>query len=812
MSLVSQDQISNSRWLYFYIALSGLGSLLMFFLVRGSLPIEGQAAEAYYQEIIETEEKLSYLDKKLLEAKYSQDKLNLDLITNVESFVVGLEQLRNTPQFLTRSQREIIENKLETQELLLDDKLELLQRLESSEGALYQSCLYIPQLKNELLSSDRLFASDLSINSQLISSLGDLLKNSIDYCQNRNSLKIAEIKNNFEAVETLLEQAEFAKYKIIVTEFNNYGKNLIAHENLNQAIFDQLDLEPIRNSQRKLEEVYHLAYQDKTELISLYRLLLAIYFLIITIFIAYRIINHLSTTNSNIVEVLEGLTEELETKVEQRTALLEESIQNTESALSQAQNANQAKSRFLANMSHELRTPLNAILGFTQLMCRDGTIASEHQDNLKIINRSGEHLLKLINDILEMSKIEVGRITLNETKFDLYNMLDSLEQMLRLKIKAKNLTLVFRIEPSVPQFIYTDEGKLRQIMINLLGNALKFTEVGGITLTVKMQAITAKENQIDFLFSDTYSLYFAVQDTGPGIEPAEREKLFSPFEQTETGRTSNEGTGLGLSICHKFVELMGGELKVDSKIGRGSTFYFDILIRQQDEISTVDHLDLNEQRQIISLAPNQPKYRILAVDDVDPSRILLKKLLSAIGYEVQVAANGYEAIEKWQKWQPHLILMDMRMPVMNGYEATRRIKSQSNESKIIIIALTASAFEEEKVKILSAGCDDFMRKPFQDRELLAKIGQYLKVKYIYEAESTKSVTPVPVELTTEDIAVMSLKWRSQLYQAASRVDNQEIHDLIAEIPAEYASLAISLENLVEDFRCDKIIDLVESPS
>jgi CheY-like chemotaxis protein len=386
--------------------------------------------------------------------------------------------------------------------------------------------------------------------------------------------------------------------------------------------------------------------------------------------------------------------------------------------------------------------------------------------------------------------------------------------MLRLKAKAKNLILTFKIANNVPKFIYTDEGKLRQIIINLLGNALKFTSQGSITLTVQLEDnIKLVKDQIDFLFSDTSSLYFAVEDTGPGIEPEEMGQLFSPFEQTKIGRISNEGTGLGLSICQKFVDLMGGELKVKSSVGQGSVFSFNILIRVQDTAigETIEQTPIKTQK-ILGLAPNQPKYRILAVDDVAPSRLLLKKLLSGIGFEVQEAGNGQEAVQLWQEWHPDLILMDMRMPVMDGYEATKQIKSQPQGEKTIIIALTASAFEEERVVILAAGCDDFMRKPFYETELLEKIGQFLNVNYLYEEVVESSVTEqlsLP-ELTVESLAVMSLEWRSQLYEAAAKVDNQEILQLLAEIPQEYESLAKGLEDLVEQFRCDKIIDLTKS--
>jgi len=562
----------------------------------------------------------------------------------------------------------------------------------------------------------------------------------------------------------------------------------------------------------EIEKVYEMQYNKATNRVVIYRLLTGSLFLSIVSFIVYKIIDNLIKTNQKIIKILEKFTEELETKVEQRTAQLEESIQTTEAALAQAQNANQAKSRFLANMSHELRTPLNAILGFTQLMCRDLSLKPDHQENLRIINRSGEHLLKLINDILEMSKIEVGQITLNENTFDLYLMLKSLEEMLQLKAKAKNLNLTFNIESDVPRHIHADEGKLRQIIINLLGNALKFTQEGSITLTVQVKnQAKQQEDSIDLLFSDTCSLYFSVEDTGPGIEAEEMNQLFSPFGQTKTGRQSKEGTGLGLSICQKFVDLMGGKLQVESALNKGSLFFFKILIVAK-KVTTIEHKSDRETRKIVGLAPKQPQYRILAVDDVPASRLLLKKMLSSWGFEVEEAENGQEAINMWSSWHPHLILMDMRMPIMDGYEATRRIKSQPQGKKPVIIALTASAFEEERVVILSAGCDDFMRKPFYETELLEKMGQHLGINYLYEDEISprQKNESINQELTKESLAVMPPKWLTQLHEAATRVDNHEIFQLLSEIPDEYDSLAKDIKALVEHFRCDKIIDLTES--
>lgn len=245
-------------------------------------------------------------------------------------------------------------------------------------------------------------------------------------------------------------------------------------------------------------------------------------------------------------------------------------------------------------------------------------------------------------------------------------------------------------------------------------------------------------------------------------------------------------------------------------MGQGSVFYFQIPLREQEVTAAIANQQA-KQRKVIALAENQPSYRILAVDDVPASRLLLNKLLTTIGFEVREAGDGLEAIALWQQWHPHLILMDMRMPIIDGYEATQRIKAEPEGKSTVVIALTASAFEEERVEILSAGCDDFMRKPFQEAELLTKIGQYLGVNYLYEAaESSGEGENLPTELTSASLAVMPESWRSQLYDAAAQVDNEEIFQLLKEIPEDYQALAQGLADLAEQFRCDRIIDLAKS--
>jgi PAS domain S-box-containing protein len=481
-------------------------------------------------------------------------------------------------------------------------------------------------------------------------------------------------------------------------------------------------------------------------------------------------------------------------------------------ALAAAQAASIAKSRFLSNMSHELRTPLNAILGFSQMMARSNSLSSEQQEHLRIINRSGEHLLNLINDILSMSKIEAGQETLNENQFDIYQLLDDLAQMLHFKATAKSLNFIFERAADVPQYIETDENKLRQVLINLIGNAIKFTNEGSIYLRVNL---ATNENKIIVTSPHQISITFAVEDTGSGIAPEEIPLMFDAFVQTETGRKSMQGTGLGLPISRQFVQLMGGDITVTSQLGKGTSFTFDI---QAKEVVNFATPYLSNPRKVIGLEPNQPTYRILIVEDIEENRLLLINLLQPLGFEVQEATNGEEAIVLWSTWQPHLIWMDMRMPIMDGYEATKQIKAlqqqrstTENLPKTVIIALTASAFEEERSYIIAAGCDDFVSKPFAESLLFEKMAQHIGVRYIYAEEiPANSNTAIHKKLTLEDLTVMPMEWIAELHQAVLCANDDVILKLVEKIPQRESALAETLTDLVNNFRLDTILDVIET--
>ena len=507
-----------------------------------------------------------------------------------------------------------------------------------------------------------------------------------------------------------------------------------------------------------------------------------------------------------------------------------ESEQQLKQAKQNAEAASVAKGQFLASMSHELRTPLNAILGFTQLVIRDRTLKDSHRDYLKIIHSSGEHLLELINDVLDMSKIESGRITLNSTSFDLYHLLSTLEDTFRLRAKDKKLKMLFQRSPQVPQWISTDEGKLRQILINLLSNAIKFTEYGAVNLSVSLHELsdfsdpkTVTELKSlphfpeEFLASANGEscsiLQFRVEDTGAGIDTKDLHKIFEAFEQTAVGRLASEGTGLGLAISRRFAQLMGGQITVSSVPSQGSTF--DVFIPVQILQSPVPYSNM-PLRQILSLAPDQPPCRILVAEDRWESRHLLVKLLESIGFEVREAANGAEAIAIWEEWEPHLIWMDMRMPIVDGYDATRQIKSHLRGQATVIIALTASALEEEKTIILSAGCDDFVRKPFREALIFDKISEYLGVRYIYadDLHAIADASDQPFSISDEDLqaglAQMPQEWLTQILQAATLADNDLITDLVHAIPADRDNLAKSVISLMQNFEYNQIRELAQT--
>lgn len=495
--------------------------------------------------------------------------------------------------------------------------------------------------------------------------------------------------------------------------------------------------------------------------------------------------------------------------------------------------ASRAKGDFLAHMSHELRTPLNVILGFAQVMGHDQSLHLEHRNHLKIINRSGQHLLGLINDVLEMSKIEAGRIQLHETRFDLHYLLQDLDDMVRAKAQAKGLQLIIQTADDLPQHIAADEGKLRQILLNLVGNAIKFTEAGSVTVRVHP------------LHSRSVTLAFEVEDTGIGIAAEALEQLFQPFTQVNAKDHSEAGTGLGLAISRRFVRLMGGDITVQSTPGQGSRFKFNIQVALAE---TPPPASDALRGRVVGLVPNQPTYRILIVEDQPENSQLLLELLTPLGFELCCAKDGRAGIALWQQWQPHLILMDLRMPVVDGVKATQTIRAleydqakaqgrsrpslaplsapaptaldrqTSNRTKIL--ALTASPFEETKANAIAIGCDDFLRKPIQASLLLEKLAEHLSITYLYQLsdQSAKSVDRLgDAELLSpqalgEILAAMPPEWNQHLHELAVKGADRPILELLAQLPTTYIPLVKTVTYWLEDFNFDKIIQITRPKS
>jgi PAS domain S-box-containing protein len=502
-------------------------------------------------------------------------------------------------------------------------------------------------------------------------------------------------------------------------------------------------------------------------------------------------------------EELKAHRDHLEELVEQRATELTIARDVADKARRLAEDANKAKSIFLANISHELRTPLNAILGYSQLMQRDASLAPEQQEYLNTINRSGEHLLGLINDVLEISKIEAGQITLDVATFDLWALLGDMENMFRVRTDAKGLHLNFIGINEVPRYLETDEHKLRQILINVLGNAVKFTGHGSVTLRVSIKGMDREP-----VCKDTKYLCFEVEDTGVGIAEEELDKVFAAFEQTESGRMSRTGTGLGMAITQNYVHMMGGDIIVVSTLGKGSIFRIEIAVSEGSQA------DIKEQtiqlKRVIGLEPGQDIPRILVAEDREESRAMLVKLLRIVGFHVQEALNGKQAIEIFQQWQPNFIWMDIRMPVMDGLEATRHIKETETGKSTVVAALTAHALEEERKQIMAAGCDDVVRKPLREHDIFDVMKKHLGLSYVYE-EAGEETVPVKseVEIGPEQLAALPSDLLSQLYQAALELNEQQSLVLIEKIKPIDAHIARKLEVLVKNFAYDSLQDLVK---
>jgi signal transduction histidine kinase/ligand-binding sensor domain-containing protein/CheY-like chemotaxis protein len=455
--------------------------------------------------------------------------------------------------------------------------------------------------------------------------------------------------------------------------------------------------------------------------------------------------------------------------------------------------ANQAKSVFLANMSHELRTPLNAILGYSTMVRDAPDLAEEHREELDIVNRSGEHLLGMIDDVLDLAKIEAGRVALENVPFAVFDLVEGIVEMMRVPAGKKSLELFSNVSSSVPAYACSDAAKLRQVLINLLGNAVKFTTQGSVTLRVDAKPLDSERMQ----------LILEVQDTGMGIVAEDQARIFAPFVQVGTPG-KQKGTGLGLSITRQFVQLVGGSIRVQSTPAQGSLFTVEWPVERADESEVPAANDTH--RLVTGLAPGQPDYRILIVEDRRENWMLLQRQLQNAGFQVQVAEDGAQGVEMFRTWRPDLIWMDVQLPGISGVEATRRIRDLEGGREVRIVALTASVLARQREEVLAAGMDDFLRKPWRRNEIFDCMARQLSLRYVYrDGQRARSEDPVS-PLQPEALAMLPEKLRKELAAALLRLDAQPIGEAIDRVRELDARLGEILARLAKRFAYTEMLN------
>ena len=505
--------------------------------------------------------------------------------------------------------------------------------------------------------------------------------------------------------------------------------------------------------------------QEKTEIIGKQKTLLVFSIIALAVF----------TILIGIILTVNRARRRTNFKLKAANSELQRTYKELEHAKQVAESANKEKSIFLATMSHEIRTPMNAIMGYSQLMQSDPGLTEEQLKNIETINRSGDHLLNLINDVLEISKIEAGRVQINNQHFDLLQLIDDINIMFKVRCEQSGLTLVVEKGEGLPQYLFSDLGKIRQIVINLLGNAAKFSSEGSVWYRVSSSPTL--ENKV--------TIRMEVEDSGVGIAEADFDKVFRSFEQTESGINTGQGTGLGLAISREYAEQLDGDLSFTSSFGKGSLFRLEVPC----ELGIGNKVrDMSVGPRPSGLKEGQSIRRLLIVDDVESNRHILRKIVDFMGFDVKEAVNGLEALQLFEKWLPDLIFLDLRMPVMDGWEVIRRIKKLPHGDDVIIIVVTASAFEEEKQGILNLGADEYIRKPYKADRIIQLVGDYLDVEFEYEGTESKTRKP------QEYVPLTDAEFREHV----SDLSKEIVNELVSALEIGHATLANKIISKITD--------------